>query len=443
MKGIRIGIIMVLTVLTVVGWATFSVDNGSAIVTYRSDIKTADEWVEEGLYQRAILKYKEAIAYNDSEENWTKMLNAYDLRYKEDTYILSDYITDLNNALALYPKNVAFVDKLYELHMVSNNYESAYDCLNTAIENGVKDENIIKKAKELKYSYQLDFNTFSEYKSISGYTYAISNGAGWGCMDTTGEKIIDFAYPFVSSSSDDGTRIYDTSLGSRLIDVNGMVLGIFPFQVTDSGVFADGLIPVQREGKYYYFNSFAKEQFGGYDKAGTFQNGLAAVQKDGNWSLIDTSGKEQSDKFADIVTDLNGRYLTGPVMVAAKEPGKYQLFDEKGKSISDFTADKMDLCMADGWIAFEKDGKWGFVDTEGKVVIEPQYENAHSFSYGLAGVCKDGKWGFINTSNELVIDYRFADTDYFNASGTCPVRGDATDADDEVFWQMLVLNLGL
>ncbi len=443
MKGLRIFTIVALAVLTAVGWVTFAVDTGTGVVSYQSSISEADQYVEEGLYQRAILKYKEAIARHDTKENWAKLFHAYDLRYQEDAGILSDFIADLQSALALHPRNIDFIQKLYELHMVSNDIESAYDCLSTAIENGVEDENIRKEAQKLKYSYELDYHTYTAFRSLSASVYAVSNGEKWGYIDTAGESLADYKYFYAGSLNDEKVRVCDTELGSRLLDGDGMVLGIFPFTVTDSGVFADGLVPVLNGEKYSYYNSFAKEQFGGYDAAGTFQDGLAAVQKDGAWFLIDTSGAEKSDKFADIVTDNNGRYLTGEVMVAAKEAGKYQLFDEKGKPVSDFTADQMDICTADGIIAFEKDGKWGFVDASGKVVIEPCYEQAKSFSCGLAAVCQSGRWGFINSSNELVIEYRFAGADYFNSAGTCMVRGDAPDADDEILWQLLVLNLGL
>lgn len=443
MKGIRTFTVIALVLLTIAGWATFIFSNGSEYLENKSYITIADQWVEEGLYQRAILKYKEALAHDSSEKNWKKMLKAYELRYVEDVRILSDYITQLNSALELYPKNISFIQKLYELHMVSNDYESAYTCLTMAIGNGVKDEKILKQARELKYSYSLDYNTYSDYKSISANTYAVTKGTGWGCVDTSGELIIDYNYPYMSSVSSDGTRLYDTSLGSRLVDSTGLVLGIFSFTVSDSGLFSEDRIPVLCDGKYNYYNSFAKEQFGSFDMAGTFQNGLAAVQKDNKWFLINTSGEKESQQFCDIVMDKNGRYMTGSVMVAAEKEGQYQLFDSKGKKACDFAADHMDLCMSDGLIAYEKGGKWGYVNTEGKVIIKPQYDEARSFSCGLAAVCKGEKWGFIDTSGEVVIEYQFAGADYFNMSGSCMVQTDAPEVEDEPLWQLLVLNLGL
>ena len=42
-----------------------------------------------------------------------------------------------------------------------------------------------------------------------------------------------------------------------------------------------------------------------------------------------------------------------------------------------------------------------------ETVIAPQYEAAEPFSEGLAAVKRDGKWGYIDTAGELVIPFRF------------------------------------
>ena len=55
-----------------------------------------------------------------------------------------------------------------------------------------------------------------------------------------------------------------------------------------------------------------------------------------------------------------------------------------------------------------KDGKYGFVDAEDKLVIPYQYDFAVDFSDGMALVCdKDGQIGYINTKGELVIPYQY------------------------------------
>lgn len=46
---------------------------------------------------------------------------------------------------------------------------------------------------------------------------------------------------------------------------------------------------------------------------------------------------------------------------------------------------------------------WGFVDTEGNLVIDADYDDVGPFSEGMAAVNKDGKWGFINKEGEIII----------------------------------------
>lgn len=51
-----------------------------------------------------------------------------------------------------------------------------------------------------------------------------------------------------------------------------------------------------------------------------------------------------------------------------------------------------------------EDKKYGFVDMDGNLVVDYQYDKAYEFnSYGFAAVKKDGKWGAINEQGEEVI----------------------------------------
>ena len=54
-------------------------------------------------------------------------------------------------------------------------------------------------------------------------------------------------------------------------------------------------------------------------------------------------------------------------------------------------------------------------------MIEPQFQEARSFSGGLAAVYDGKQWGFINEKGTLAIDYQFQDAGYFSAKGACPV----------------------
>ena len=60
------------------------------------------------------------------------------------------------------------------------------------------------------------------------------------------------------------------------------------------------------------------------------------------------------------------------------------------------------------------ESKYGFIDKSGKVVIEPQFDDAGGFSEGLARVEKDGKWGFIDKSGKVVIEPQFDEVGDFS-----------------------------
>ena len=56
-----------------------------------------------------------------------------------------------------------------------------------------------------------------------------------------------------------------------------------------------------------------------------------------------------------------------------------------------------------GLLRIVEDGKHGFIDTNGKLCIEPEYDEAENFSDGLAAVSMDGKWGFVDAGGKVVV----------------------------------------
>src|SRR2546421_3754540 len=62
----------------------------------------------------------------------------------------------------------------------------------------------------------------------------------------------------------------------------------------------------------------------------------------------------------------------------------------------------------------DKDGKWGFIDRTGKVVIPIQFDSANDFHEGLALVTANGKKLFIDASGRVVITPQFDIVDGFS-----------------------------
>src|SRR5256714_3913941 len=69
----------------------------------------------------------------------------------------------------------------------------------------------------------------------------------------------------------------------------------------------------------------------------------------------------------------------------------------------------------------ERDGKWGFVDRTGKLVISLQFESANEFHEGLALVTAGKKKLFIDASGRFIIEPKFDIVSDFS-EGLAPVN---------------------
>ncbi|MFM8913261.1 MAG: WG repeat-containing protein [Flammeovirgaceae bacterium] len=58
---------------------------------------------------------------------------------------------------------------------------------------------------------------------------------------------------------------------------------------------------------------------------------------------------------------------------------------------------------SEGMRGVQKDGKFGFIDTKGKLRIANRYDSIQDFHEGLAPIKLIGKWGFINMRDEIVV----------------------------------------
>ncbi|MCB9357734.1 MAG: WG repeat-containing protein [Calditrichaeota bacterium] len=54
-----------------------------------------------------------------------------------------------------------------------------------------------------------------------------------------------------------------------------------------------------------------------------------------------------------------------------------------------------------------ENGKWGFVDENGDMAVEPQYEWADAMTEGMARVKQNDKWGYVNLAGQLVVEPKY------------------------------------
>ena len=472
MKLTNIIVIVVLVVLCAFGWLSYASNSASQVAEYDAYLSQAKNCMERGLYQRAIENYLSALDGKADEDIYLNIADAYSRRFKEapaDTF--DDYLAFMKTALNAFPGNRTLVEHLVSLctneELGTEDYKTLYTYLKVAIANGCNDEEMLDLYAHARYAYSLRSGAYRSIIDSGNGRYSVLTEYGWNIYVLSEGYQLTSYWNYAGPSSSDGITVITGSMEnedpdsvdgiavveeSRIFDASSsMVLGIFQNPVTTAGIFAEGLIPAQVNGKYGYYDDYADHKFGSFDYAGTFQDGLAAVETEGKWVLVDTAGMVARDGFEQIVIDLSGLYLVNDTIMV-KESGSYVVYNSKWERKAVLSCDEVDILSSDGIIAFCTGGKWGFADMTGNVVITPEYTNARSFSNGLAAVQNsDGLWGYIDRENRLIIDYIFTDAGYMSSAGVCPVQEfevsyDADTGEQIVIpgqWRLLYLTNGI
>ena len=87
------------------------------------------------------------------------------------------------------------------------------------------------------------------------------------------------------------------------------------------------------------------------------------------------------------------------------------IINSKGKTIFS-CPDAGHFSGGQGLCSVKVNGKWGYINTEGQIVIPCIYDNVEPFKNGVAVVCKDNLWGVINSSGKELVPLKFKDLDY-------------------------------
>jgi WG containing repeat len=144
-----------------------------------------------------------------------------------------------------------------------------------------------------------------------------------------------------------------------------------------------------------------------YEDFTVLDNGLIIAQYFGFYGVIN----DQNEVIIDFKYD---ELLYNEGVFSAKLGFyHYGLLNEEGEMLKEFKDIPTHFMFNEGLSRIKIEEKWGFVNQEGEIVVEPQYDEAFHFSEGLAAVKKDGKFGFINTNGEVVIDYQYGQVDSF------------------------------
>ncbi len=163
--------------------------------------------------------------------------------------------------------------------------------------------------------------------------------------------------------------------------------------------FSEGLAPVRIDGKWGFIDKEGKIVINPqFDEVYKFSEGLAAIRIAKQWGFIDKEGKiainPQYEKVASFKEGLAWVKINGNVGNHINKQGV--LVINNPEIISTYR----DFC--EGFARVKKGKKWGYIDTKGKFVINPQFDEVYDFNNGLAKVKLGEKTGYINKEGKYV-----------------------------------------
>jgi WG containing repeat len=93
--------------------------------------------------------------------------------------------------------------------------------------------------------------------------------------------------------------------------------------------------------------------------------------------------------------------------------GKWGMLNDFWETMLPPNFDQIDDLFEERFIIKGNDGKFGYLDLNGKIVIDTQFEEAMRFHENRAAVKLNGKWGYIDQRGHWVIAPKFDDADAF------------------------------
>ncbi len=386
---------------------------------YNEYVEKARSYAEDGILVDALEYYTSAIQMRDSVELRTEVSELYVKNNLPD-----DAVEYAENIVSVFPQNARSYEYLMSLYLDQELYAKCFQLYDKADKLGVISEELKSKISQIADKYKVTISGVADVSVFVNDICAVKYGEYWGFVDVDGKTVI--GAEFIEAGDFTGDKVYVKPEEGEpfFIDAEGNKRGVLPENVSPDEVGNAGgnLYALKSQGNEEYYTFDKQKVLEGYSDGTTFYNGYAVVLDANGYGLIDTSGKLIGvDSYLDVARDESG-IATRNNRVFFRQGDSWVMVSMEGKPVGSDTYEEVKPFYSEGYAAVKKDGKWGFVDADGKICISPQYEDARSFSYGHAAIKKGGKWGLIDSNNKVIIEPVFDDAKDMNSSGNIFVK---------------------
>ena len=348
---------------------------------------------------------------------------------------------DSNNIL-WYEEDVLKVKKDGKYGLIDYNGKELLKTEYASIEalEGVKNSLTIKKEEKIGLcDNQGNIIIEPEYEEIkaigddykNGYV-VINSDNKYGLVDFTKQVILETKYEEIKAIS--SNNIYIIKEDGKLKAINKDLQTLVENKFDDVKQIVNGNLVFTKNRKYGILNTegqiTTKAEYDNIEHI--FDNYYIAKRAD-KYGIIDVNNEkiipfdyetisyrkeadfiELEKKDAQITEILNNKFekqLEGIITEVNqdKEYIRIRIGDEyKYYNFKFEEQDAKDMLTSNTIFLSKKDGKYGYIDKDGKIVVDYIYEDAKEQNpYGYAAVKKDGKWGAIDKNGKTVAESKY------------------------------------
>ena len=234
----------------------------------------------------------------------------------------------------------------------------------------INGENIYTKNEEEEKYFDKNGNEIQNtiYKCIYSiengkYYLTINEDSLYGILDSNKQVLVENSYSYLEYLFNDYFIANDNNLG--IINSKGEVVLDFKYniisKIENSSVIQAKIV------KDNSIELFSKD----LKSIGIFEN--ANIKKEDNYIEINSKNKT-------VYIDLNGNILENEELFknnnlfSVQENGKYGFKDKTGKIVVNCVYDEVTEFNEYGFAGIKQDGKWGVIDQNKNIILEPTYE---------------------------------------------------------------------
>lgn len=300
--------------------------------------------------------------------------------------VKSVFITEMNNKKGL-------VDSMGKV-IIENKYEEITS-LTKQYENGFIVKNEQGKYGVINYDTTVALEEkYDEIQKVYGnQMYVVKEANIWKVVNTKGEAFIENRFEEVKEINTDNIVI---KVNGKYGLINVAAEEKIPTIYDDlTYAFSDYYI-AKKENKYGIVTSSNEQALNFEYQYITYLSNIGFLQAETEGLESELLDRNLEVKVTGMVTEIN----QDKNYIRIRQNGEYKYYNFKLEE-----KENTEILGTNTIFLSKKDGKYGYVNEKGIVVVDYQYEDAtEQNKYGYVAVKKDGKWGCLDAKGQVVLE---------------------------------------